>query len=151
MAAVPMAADVIHLVPVDARWPGAWDALKEYIERALVKGGADANWSIEDLEKEARERRIQLWGFVRDGALFGGMATQEQRYPKRRVVEVSFLTIDEGNEDAWPVVRDAFCDIARKAGLAAVVAGGRPGWEKREPTVKLRRVYEKRLGESNDE
>ena len=120
-----------ELIPIDVRWPGAWEELKEYFDEALERSGASKSWAVEDLRQLALSGALQLWGVVHEGKLIGAASTQEIRYPQRRVLEIPFCAANSNTEEFWiPIYKD-LREKAKQAGFAALVGGGRPGWARK--------------------
>lgn len=134
-----------NFIPIDVRWPGAWEALERYIKSALEKGGASKNWDLKDIYKEALEKRVQVWGLVKDNKIYGSVVTKALFYPKRKIMEISFLGVDSGHAEDWRDLRFSFFEMLKNSGFAAVVAGGRPGWSKADLDLTTIHMYEKSL------
>ena len=120
-----------ELVPIDVRWPGAWEELKDYFDEALERSGAAKSWAVEDLRQLAVSGALQLWGIVHEGALIGALSTQEIGYPQRRVLEIPFAAANANSEELWAPLYAELRKKAKRAGFAALVGGGRPGWARK--------------------
>ncbi len=131
-----------ELIPIHPRWPGAWDRLRGYLEKAIVDGCSSKNWTIDDLLTEIVNGRMQLWGVVDDEELLGAMITKELRFPQRRVLEISFAGADAHTEDRWLSLFEGLSARAKDAGFAAITFGGRKGWARKMPQLKPLYKYE---------
>ena len=122
---------VAELVPIDLRWPGAWEQIEHWFDDALVRSGAIVNWSVEDLRQMGLTRQLTFWGVVLEGKLIGAAAFQEVIFPQRRVLEIPFLGMNANTEDYWIPIFETIKSNAKQAGFDAVVGGGRPGWARK--------------------
>lgn len=125
-----------ELIPIHPHWPGAWETIKGYFQRAVEAADAAKSWGVEDIYSEAEAGRMQLWG-VRDGdEIIGAVATQELLFPKRRVLEVCFAGANDQSEERWLPLFKTLSQMARRAGFAGLMFGGRKGWARKLPGVK---------------
>jgi len=120
-----------ELVPINPLWPGAWDSLKGYLERAIEIGGSAKHWGVEDLKLEALAGRMQMWGLVENDKVHGAMMTKELRFPKCRALEVAFAAADENTEERWLPLWPVLANMARAAGFDSLIFAGRKGWERK--------------------
>jgi hypothetical protein len=132
----------VMLLRVDPRWPGAWDQLAPYLEAALVRGGGDTDWSLDDIYKAAEREEVALWGGVKDQHhVFGAAVTRITAYPRRHVLEVLAMGADPDHESDWMECLAQLSDLARHMGATAIIGTGRPGWA-RKLGAQERRVFE---------
>ena len=130
-----------ELVRVDPRWPGAWDALQNFLRAALERGGGLKDWSLQDLREAAQTERVALWGVVDDDRVLGATVTVVTQYPQRRVLEVLAMGCERDTEEQWLPLLDHLKQVAQAFGCSAILGTGRPGWA-RKLNAEERRVFE---------
>ncbi len=130
------------LVRVDPRFPGAWEALRGYLESALQRGGGEKDWGLQDVYQQAVDGIVQLFAGVTDGKVFGAIVTCESSYPQRRVIEVLLAGTDPHTEDQWASCFEQLKSTAKASGIAAIVGTGRPGWGRKLGASRTRLVWE---------
>ncbi len=118
------------LIQADPRFPGVWDKVKPYLERAIERSGCK-DWLIEDVYQMAAAQQVQLWAIVEGEDVSGAGVTRLAHYPRRRVLDVLLLGSDPQNEEGWLATLPQLKQIARAAGAAAIHGTGRAGWARK--------------------
>jgi hypothetical protein len=121
---------VAELVPVDIRWPGAWDSIKPYLEEALDRGSARF-WDIQNVYDIAIEGHIRCWGIILEGRVIGAGVTVEKLFPKAKALDILLFGMDKHTEQYWLPIHYKFRDMARAWGYQMLSGEGRPGWAKK--------------------
>lgn len=110
------------------------EQVEEYIDagmdllRPAIKR-QEMNVTEDVIAKEIREGQSLLWLVYLGDTLTAAITTAVITHPRRSVLKIEFLGGTRMNE--WVgVAADFLADMARKAGLPALEADGRKGFEK---------------------
>lgn len=136
-----MAQDDLTLVRADPRYPGIWDTVAPYLQRAIEHGAGD--WVLGDFYDAAVGERVALWALVRGGeTVFGAGVTCITRYPQRAVLEVIAFGADIQTEAEWRKLLEELKNRAHATGATAIMGTGRDGWARMLKADRTRTVWE---------
>ena len=109
-----------------------WEAAKPYIEKALFKTGANAEYGIDDIKKALLDEKMQLWLWVADDDVMAVGVTEIICYPQSKMLSLSFAGSEKMTiEDWFNGSVDELIRFAKHHGCNAIKGSGRPGWIKK--------------------
>lgn len=115
---------------IDIRWPGVWDSIKPYLDKAIDKT-CFQDIGLDYVQQTVLSGQAQAWGLLRDGDLIGAGITSHRNLPLRRVLEVALFGAEDNSDEAWTTVWGDLAQYAKATGCAAVQFSGRIGWAKK--------------------
>lgn len=118
------------LIPIDPRWPGAWDELRPYFEDAIVEGSSNV-WDIDDVFTITTNGFATAWGIIHDEEVIGAAVTFERIYPKKKAFEVLLFSCKRNTEEIWASILPQVKQMCKNAGCSMITGGGRPGWARK--------------------
>ena len=133
----------VALLWANPLYPGVWEDLEGYFADALEKGGGERDWSLDDIREQAETGRVDLWALVEDEEIVGAGVTCRSFYPQRAILEILVFGC-QANRDEGVLEQglQRLKEIARDAGMQALVGTGRPGWIRKLPVSRHRYVWE---------
>lgn len=121
-------------------WPGVWDKIKPYLNKAIEETCAD-DWSIDDVFTATMRGQYLMWGIFVDEKLIGAMLSEETIFPKRKVVTLLLVGLDEHTDNLWQKLFATLCEVYKANGVSAIRGGGRRGWFRKLSGYKLTPKY----------
>ncbi len=117
----------MYLAHAAVAWPGVYDAISPYLERAMAEGMAD-DWSMAQVLHMLTTEQWRAYGaFDADHQCIGAGVTCVQVTGKRRILEVLMFSSEPNHfphEELMPQLKE----IAAQLGCHAIQAQGRKGW-----------------------
>jgi hypothetical protein len=125
----------VRLVPGSIRWPGTYEQVVPYLQKALDKGG-DRDWAIYHVVENLSTGQWVLYGVLKNGALVGAGVVCIQHMGQRRFMEIVLFGCDP-HANIYEDALNCLKDIAKSFGCGAIRCEGRKGWVK---ALKAKRI-----------
>jgi hypothetical protein len=117
-------------VPIDPRWPGAWEQLATFFEDALAEGSSNV-WDIDDVYTITTNGLATAWGIIEDDEVIGAAVSFERIYPKKKAFEILLFATKRNTEEMWITLLPQVRQMCINAGCSMIAGGGRPGWARK--------------------
>jgi len=109
-----------------------WEHAKPYVEKALKKTGADAEYKIDDIRNALIRGDMQLWIWADDGEILAVGVSEILCYPQMKILSVPFAGAEKMSIEAWfEGSLDELIRFAKAHGCKGIKGYGRYGWIKK--------------------
>jgi hypothetical protein len=109
-----------------------WEPASPYVEKALKKTGANAEYSLDDIKRSLHEGEMQLWLWVKDDEIQAVGVTEILCYPRCKILSIPFVGSEKMTVEEWfNGSVEELIEFAKHYGCKGIKGYGRFGWIKK--------------------
>lgn len=109
-----------------------WEHASPYINKALNKTGANAEFSLEDIKESLIDGKMQLWLWVKDEEVQAVGVTEILSYPRSNILSIPFVGSEKMTVEEWfSESVEELTKFAKHHECSGLKGYGRFGWIKR--------------------